>query len=113
MQNCVFFLCSLDNFLLKKVIVFFLEIKCQNGTHLKKGLFLTYFSHYLVTRERHKISFPTYLTNIHTRILLTLLIFFALPILQKVTNLSCMVSLWRDPGIDSFFSPLHFGAINK
>ena len=33
------FLCSLDNFLLKNVIVFFfffLEIKFQNGAHLKK-----------------------------------------------------------------------------
>ena len=30
----------------------FLEIKFQNGAHLKKGLFLTYFSHFLVTREK-------------------------------------------------------------
>ena len=38
------FLCSLDNLLQENVIVwFFLEIKFQNGTHLKKGLFLTYF----------------------------------------------------------------------
>ena len=46
------FLCSLDNLLQKNVIVFFLEIKFQNGAHLKKGLFLTYFSHFLVTREK-------------------------------------------------------------
>ena len=46
------FLCSLDNLLLKNVIVFFLKIKFQNGAHLKKGLFLTYFSHFLVTREK-------------------------------------------------------------
>ena len=40
-------LCSLDNLLQKNVIVlFFLEIKFQNGAHLKKGLFLTYFSHF-------------------------------------------------------------------
>ena len=40
------FLCSLDNLLQKNVIVFFfffLDIKFQNGAHLKKGLFLTYF----------------------------------------------------------------------
>ena len=33
------FLCSLDNLLQKNVIVFFFEIKFQNGAHLKKGLF--------------------------------------------------------------------------
>ena len=47
------FLCSLDNLLQKNVIVpFFLEIKFQNGSHLKKWLFLTYFSHFLVTRKK-------------------------------------------------------------
>ena len=40
------FLCSLDNLPPKNVIVLFLEIKFQNGAHLKKGLFLTYFSHF-------------------------------------------------------------------
>ena len=39
------FLCSLDNLLQKNVIILSLEIKFQNGAHLKKGLFLTYFSH--------------------------------------------------------------------
>ena len=53
----------------------FLEIKFENGAHLKKGLFLTYFSHFLVTRESYKNSFSTYLTHIHTCILLTLLTF--------------------------------------
>ena len=43
---------SLDNLLQKNVIVLFLEIRFQNGVHLKKGLFLTYFSHFLVTREK-------------------------------------------------------------
>ena len=70
------FLCNLDNLLQKNVIVFlFLEIKFHNGAHLKKGLFLTYFSHFLVTRESYKNSFSTYLTHIHTWILLTLLTF--------------------------------------
>ena len=45
------FLCSLDN-LLQKNIILFLKTKFQNGAHLKKGLFLTYFSHFLVTREK-------------------------------------------------------------
>ena len=69
------FLCSLDNLLQKNVIVFFFEIKWPNGAHLKKGLFLTYVSHFLVRRENYKNSFSTYLTHIHTRILLTLLTF--------------------------------------
>ena len=42
----VSFLSSLDHFLLKNAIVLFLEIKFQNGAHLKEGLFLTYFSHF-------------------------------------------------------------------
>ena len=49
------FLCSLDNLLQKNEIVclfVFLKIKFRNGAHLKKGLFLTYFRHFLVTREK-------------------------------------------------------------
>ena len=46
------FLCSSDNLLQKNVLFSFLEIKFQNGTLLKQGLFLTYFSHFLVTREK-------------------------------------------------------------
>ena len=43
------FLCNLDNLLQKNVIVFFSffwKLEFQNGAHLKKGLFLTYFSHF-------------------------------------------------------------------
>ena len=44
------FLCSLDNFLLKNVNGFFLEIKFQNGAYLKKAglsfdLLFAFFSH--------------------------------------------------------------------
>ena len=77
------FLCSLDNLPQKSVIVLFFEIKFQNGAHLKKGLFVIYFSHFLVTRESYKNSFSTYLTHIYTHILLAILTFFALPILKK------------------------------
>ena len=62
------FLCSLDNLLQKK------KIKFQNGTHLKKGLFLTYFSHFLVTREKLQ-KFLQHISHSHTCILLTLLTF--------------------------------------
>ena len=44
------FLCSLDNLLQNEIVFFFfffLEIKFQNGAHLKKkGLFWAYFSHF-------------------------------------------------------------------
>ena len=76
-----------------------MEIKFQNGAHLKKGPFLTYFSHFLVTREKLQKflqHISPYLTHIHTRILLILLTFFALPILKKNTNLSDTVSLWYE-----------------
>ena len=83
------FLCSLDNLLQKSIIIFFFENQIS-----KWCSFLTYFSHFLVTRESYKNSFSTYLTHIHACILLTQLTFFALPILKKNTNLSGMVSLW-------------------
>ena len=41
------FLCSLGNLLQRNVIVFFFGNQLQNGAHLKKGLFLTYFLHFL------------------------------------------------------------------
>ena len=39
MCKIVSFLCGLDNFLPKNVIVFFFEIKFQNDAHLKKKCF--------------------------------------------------------------------------
>ena len=48
-----------------------MEIKFQNGIHLKKGLFLTYFSHFLVTMEKLQ------------KFLAHPIDFFALPILKK------------------------------
>ena len=69
-------LCSLDNSLQKNVIVFlFLKIKFQNGAHLKKGLFLTYFFlHFLVTRGKLQ-NFLQQISHSHTCFLLTLLTF--------------------------------------
>ena len=54
MQNWVF-VCSLDNSLQKNVIVFFFGNQISKWRSFeKKGLFLTYFSHFLVTRESYK-----------------------------------------------------------
>ena len=91
------FLCSLHNLLQKNVIVFFfLEIKFQNGAHLKKGLFLTYFSHFLVIREKLQ-KFLQHISHSHTYTYFAhILTFFALPILKKIQILSGMVSIWYD-----------------
>ena len=77
------FLCSLDNLLQINVIVFFFGNQTSKWRSYEKRAILTYFSHFLVTRESCKNSFSTYLTHIHTCILLTLLTSFALPISKK------------------------------
>ena len=90
------FLCNLDNLLQKSVIVFFLEIKFQNGVHLKKGLLLTYFSHVLVTREKLQ-KFLQHISHSHTYMYFAHPIaFFCLTNFEKNTNLSGMVSLWYE-----------------
>ena len=105
------FLCSLDNFLQKNVIVFLFGNQISKCAHLQKGLFLTYFSHFLVSRESYKNSFSTYLTHIKTRILLTLLTFFALPILKEIRIYQVRFLFGMSPGVDSYSR--HFGTINK
>ena len=46
------FLCSLDNLLQKNVIVLFFGNQISKWRSFEKGLFLTYFSHFLVPREK-------------------------------------------------------------
>ena len=46
------FLCSLDNLLQKNVIVFFFGNQISKWRSFEKGLFLTYFSLFLDTREK-------------------------------------------------------------
>ena len=80
------FLCSLDNLPQKNVIVLFFWNQIQNGAHLKKGLFLTYFSHFLVTREKLQ-KFLQQISQTHTCIHIfcsPYWLFFALPILKKI-----------------------------
>ena len=105
-------LCSLNNLLQKNVFFFFfLKSNFKMALIWKKGLFLIYFSHFLVTRESYKKSFSTYLTHIHTRILLTLLTLFALPILKKVRIYQVRFFFGMSSGVDSYSR--HFGTINK
>ena len=106
MQNWVF-LCSLDNLLQKNVIVFFFGNQISKWRSFeKKGLFLTYFSHFLVTREKLQ-KFLQHISHSHTCILLTLLtsffffffFFFALPILKKtkyefIKHISLLYESW-------------------
>ena len=78
------FLCSLDNLLQKNVIVFFFENQISKWRSFEKGLFLTYFSHFLVTTEKlQKILQHISHSHTYTYFAYTLLILFALPILKK------------------------------
>ena len=82
-----------------------MEIKFQNGAHLKKWLFLTYFSHFLVTREKLQ-KFLRHISYSHTYSYFAHPIdLFALPIFDKNTNLSDTVSLWYESWCWFLFTP--------
>ena len=105
------FLCSLDNLLQKKYLFSFLEIKFQNGTHLKKGLFLTYFSHFLVTREKLQ-KFLQHIPHSHTYTYFAHPIdFFCLTNFEKIRIYQIRFLFGMTPGVDSYSR--HFGTINK
>ena len=68
--------CKIWSFCVVKIIYFrknvivcffvcFFLIKFQNGAHLKKGLFLTYFLHFVVTREKLQ-KFLQHISHSHT-----------------------------------------------
>ena len=95
----------------KNVIVLFLEIKFQNGAHFKKGLFLTYFSHFLVSREKLQ-KFLQHIPHSHTYTYFAHPIdFFALPILKKIQIYQIQFLFGMNSGVDSYSR--HFGTINK
>ena len=108
-----FFLCSLDNLLQKNIIVFFFGNQISKWRSFeKKGYFLTYFSHFLVTREKlqkflqHISHSQTYTYFAHP------IDFFALPILKKKIRIYQIWFLFgMSPGVDSY--SCHFGTINK
>ena len=90
------FLCCLDNLLQKNVIVLFLANQIQNGAHLKKGLFLTYFSHFLVTKRKLQ-KFLQHISQTHTYTYFAHPVYFFCPAnFEKNTNLSGTVSLWYE-----------------
>ena len=96
------FLCSLDNLLQKNVTVLFLRNQISKWRSFeKKGLFLTYFSHFLVTREKLQ-KFLQQISHSYTCILLTLLTFFALPILKKTQIYQVRLLFGMSPGVDFY-----------
>ena len=107
------FLCSLDNLLPKNVIVLFLENQISKWHSFeKRAIFDLLFSFFKSPGKSYKNSFSTYLTHIHTRILLTLLtFFFALPSLKKIRIYQIRFLFGMSPGVDSYLR--HFGTINK
>ena len=91
----VSFLCSLDDFLQKNVIVFFFGNQISEWRSFEKVLFFTYFSQFLVTREKTQ-KFLQHISHLHTytHIFCSPIDFICLTNFAKITNLSCMVSLW-------------------
>ena len=113
MQNWVF-LCSLDNLLQKNVIVLFFGNQISKWRSFeKKGLFLTYFSHFLVTREKFQ-KFLQHISQTHTYT------YFAHPIdffcltnfeKKKIRIYQIRFLFGMSPGVDSYSH--HFGTINR
>ena len=106
------FLCSLDNLLQKNVIVLFFGNQISTWRSFeKRAVFDLLFTFFKSPGKSYKISFSTYLTHIHTHILLTLLTFFALPILKKIRMYQTRFLFGMSPGVNSYSR--HFGTINK
>ena len=108
------FLCSLDNLLQKNVIVLFFgnQISKWRSFLKKKAIFDLLFAFFSHQGKVTKIpSAHISLTYIHTRILLTLLTFFALPILKKVRIYQIRFLFGMSPGVDLY--SCHFRTINK
>ena len=81
----------------KNVIIFFVEDQISKWRSFEKGLFLTYFSHFLVTRGKLQ-KFLQHISHSHTYM------YFAHPIdvfclinfEKKNADLSGVISLWYD-----------------
>ena len=106
------FLCSLDNLLQKTVTLLFFRNQISKWRSFeKRAIFDLLFTFFKSPGKRYQNSFSTYLTHIHTRILLTLLTFFALPILKKIRIYQIQFLFGMSPGVYAYSR--HFGTINK
>ena len=105
------FLCSLDNLLQEDVIVFLLEIKFQNGAHLKKkaifDLPFTFFSYQ--EKVTKVLSVHISLTYIH--VFAHPINFFCLTNFEKIRIYQVWFLFGMIPAVDSYSRP--FGTINK
>ena len=91
-----FFLCSLYNLLQKNVIVLFFGNQISKWRSFEKKAILTYFSHFLVTREKLQ-KFLQHISHSHTYTYFAHPIdFFCVTNFEKNTNLSGTVSLWYE-----------------
>ena len=106
-------MCSLDNLLQKNVIVLFFGSQISKWRSFeKKGLFLTYFSHFLVPSEKLQ-KFLQHISQTHTYT------YFANPIdFFCLTNFEKKIRIYQvrfpfgmSPGVDSYSR--HFGTINE
>ena len=89
-------LCSLDNLLQKIIIIPFFGNQISKWRSFEKGLFLTYFSHFLVTRGKLQKSLQ-HISHSHTYTYFAHLTdFFCLTNFEKNTNLSDTGSLWYE-----------------
>ena len=106
------FFCSFDNLLQKNVLVFFFFcFKSNFKISFKKKLFLTCYSHFLVTREKLQ-KILQHMSHSHTYAYFANPIdFFTLPIWKKKGNYQVWFLFDMLPGVDSYSR--HFGTINK
>ena len=105
------FLCCLDNLLQKNVSLFW-KSNFKMALIWKKGIFLTYFSHFLVTRERLQ-KFLQHISHSHTYTYFAHTIdFFCLTNFEKKIQIYQIRFLFgMSPSVDSYSR--HFGTINK
>ena len=106
------FLCSLDNLLQKKrYCSLFRKSNFKMALIWKKGLFLTYFSHFLVTREKLQ-KFLQHISHSHTYTYFAHFIDnFCLTNLEKIRIYQIRFLFGMSPGLDSYSR--HFWTINK
>ena len=101
--------CSLDNLLKKNIIVFFFGNQISKLRSFEKraifDLLFTFSSH-----QGKLQKFLQHISHSHTCILLTLVTFFALPILKKIQIYQVCFLVGMSSGVDSYLR--HFGTIN-
>ena len=111
MQNWVI-LCSFDTLLQKNVTVFVFGNQISKWRSFEKGLFLAYFSHFLVTREKLQ-KFLQHVSHSYTYTYFAHPIdfFFPFPVVKKIRIFQVWFLFGVIPGVDSYSR--HFGTINK